>query len=113
MLNQIIINGFVVKDSELKNAGDKGEVLIFSIAHNQRVKNPNGHTTKRAIFIEVNLFGTLARALFPHIKKGKEVELIGKFDISYCEYNGEKQSKPFIRASEIILRGTNEQNERI
>ena len=70
MLNQIIINGFVVKDSELKNAGDKGEVLIFSIAHNQRVKNPNGHTTKRAIFIEVNLFGTLARALFPHIKKG-------------------------------------------
>lgn len=104
MLNQIILSGFATKDSELKNAGERGEVLIFTIAHNQRIKNSNGNITNKAIYIEVNLFGSLAKALYPHIKKGKGVDVVGKFDISYWEYNGEKQSKPFIRASEIILR---------
>lgn len=103
MLNQIILNGFLVKDSELKNAGEKGRILIFSIAHNQRNKSSTA-----TFFIEINLFGSLAETLHPLLKKGKEVDVVGKFYISYWEYDGQRQSKPYIKASEIILRGRNE-----
>lgn len=103
-INKVILTGNLTRDPELRALPSGTSVLSFSVAVNDRRKNPaSGEWEDYANYIDCNLFGTRADALAKFLTKGSKVGIDGKLRWSQWEKDGQKRSKVDVTVDNIEL----------
>jgi len=103
-INKVIITGNLTRDPELRATPSGTSVLSFSVAVNDRRKNlSSGEWEDVPNYIDCNLFGARADALFKYLSKGSKVGVDGKLRWSQWEKDGQKRSKVDVTVDNIEL----------
>lgn len=98
-INRACISGNLTRDAELRGGGN---VLSFSVAVNDRRKNPDTDEWEDVPnFIDCVMFGTRAAKLERWLTKGTKVFVEGKLRWSQWETDGQKRSKVEVVVSEV------------
>ena len=101
-INHATISGNLTRDAELRHTQSGTAVLAFSIASNDRVKNPaTGEWEDYPNYFDCAMFGTRAEKLQAYLTKGAKVALAGKLRYSAWEKEGQKRSKIELIVDEV------------
>lgn len=106
-INEVIIEGNLTRDGEIRQASSGLTVLNFTVAHNHRRKNPdtgeweNGDTS----YIRCVMFGRQADALYSngYFSKGRRVLVQGTLRMREYEKDGEKRTVYEVVVKEIFF----------
>lgn len=102
-MNSVNISGNVTRDAELRQTKGGSAVLSFTVAANDRKKNPaTGQWEDVPNFIDCIVFGNYASAIAAYITKGAKVAVSGKLRYSSWERDGHKRSKIEVVADEVV-----------
>lgn len=78
-MNQVLIDGRLVKDPEGKKIGESGRsVCNFTIGSNRYFKNANKETQQETVFLDIEAWGTLAENCQKYLGKGRGVRVVGR-----------------------------------
>ena len=103
-INICTISGNLTRDPELRATASGTEVLGFSVAVNDRRRNPQtGVWEDIPNFIDCTMFGSRASALANILHKGSGVTVQGHLRWSQWERDGQKRSKIEVIVDEIVL----------
>lgn len=102
-INNVCISGNLTRDAELKSSKSGMEVLTFTVAVNERRKNPQGEWEDYANFINCTMFGKYAAAISDSMTKGTKVCVAGSLRYSSWEQDGQKRSKVEVIANDVEL----------
>lgn len=103
-INRVNISGNLTRDSELRAANNGTAILNFSVAVNDRRKNPQtGEWEDVPNYVDCVVFGTRATALNRMLKKGTKVAIEGKLRWSSWEKDGQRRSKLEVIVDELEL----------
>ena len=103
-INTCTISGNLTRDPELRATASGTEILGFSVAVNDRRRNPQtGEWEDHPNFIDCTMFGSRASALANILHKGSGVTVQGKLRWSQWERDGQKHSKIEVVVDEIAL----------
>lgn len=72
------VSGNIATDPIIRKTAN-GEVINFSVAHNERYTNANGQTVEKVSFIRCAIWNK--PALAPLFYKGRPIALIGAIDV--------------------------------
>ncbi len=103
-INHVVLVGRLTRDAELKYTNNGTPVSRLSIAINQRRKR-NDQWVDEANFFNIVVWGKIAEALNPYLKKGKQIGVEGQLRQSRWEQEGQQRSRVEIVASNIQLLG--------
>lgn len=117
-LNQVILEGNVVKQPEMRICKNGRAMCTVSIAVNSTYKNKQGSYTEEVSFFDITVFGNRAELYAKWCPKGRRILVTGRLKQAvYLDKNGQKRSKVDIIADRIELRnlpkgasGTADQN---
>ena len=106
-INTVAISGNLGQDPELRATSSGTPVLTFSLAVNERRKNPQtAEWEDRPNWIPVVLFGNRATALSGLLKKGSKIAVTGKLHLNVWEtQDGQRRSRLDVHAWEVELMG--------
>jgi single-strand DNA-binding protein len=91
-MNQIIMEGNIGKDPELKWSGEMA-IAKFSLAHTPRKKDKsNAWSDGETIWFNVTFFGSKAESVIDNYVKGETVLIVGAFEISNYEKDFSRQA---------------------
>lgn len=103
-INRIVITGNLTRDCELQATHRGTQVLTFGIASNRSAKNhQTGNYDSIPNFFEVTMYGTRAETLSRLLEKGQKVMVSGALRYSQWEKDGQKRSRVFIVADDILI----------
>ena len=89
MINRVVLVGRLTRDPELRRTGAGNSVCSFTVAVDNRMKNPDG--TKSASFIPCVVFQQSADNMARFLKKGALVGIEGRLNQrSYQRQDGTK-----------------------
>ena len=89
MINRVVLAGRLTRDPELRNTQSGTPVVTFTIAVDNRTKNPDG--TRGASFIPVVVFSQSAENVSKYARKGMLVGVDGRLSQrSYDRKDGSK-----------------------
>ena len=89
MINRVVLVGRLTRDPELRRTGAGNSVCSFTVAVDNRTKNPDG--TKSASFIPCVVFQQSADNMARFLKKGALVGIEGRLNQrSYQRQDGTK-----------------------
>lgn len=77
-LNQIIIEGNVVRQPEKKEFQNGIKVCTIPIAVNRYYKTQNGQSAEEVSFFDISTFGQLADACEKWCPKGRGIRVVGR-----------------------------------
>ena len=101
-INRVIISGNLTRDPELRQTAGGLPVLGFSVAVNDRRKNPStGEWEDYPNFIDCTMFGARAASVEKFLSKGAKVAIEGKLRWSQWEKEGQKRSKLEVIVDEL------------
>lgn len=94
-INSVSISGNLVRDCELRSTQSGTQVLTFTVAVNDRKRNPqSGQWEDVANFIPCVVFGNRAESLSRILAKGMKTSVLGKLrQSSYKDKSGQNRSK--------------------
>jgi len=105
LLNQVVLEGNVCFDPELKKTTGGTSVCSITIAVSRAYKNSNGETIEEVSFVEIETFGKLAENCVKYCPKGRLIQIIGRLKQDRWEDNeGNKHSKIRVIAEHIEFR---------
>ncbi len=100
-LNQIILEGNVVKQPEKKDFSG-GKVCKIPIAVNRRYKNASGSTVDEVSYFDIATFGSLADTCEKWCPKGRGIRVVGRLKQStWKSEDGVNHSKVEVVAEHI------------
>ena len=92
-INRVIISGNLTRDPELRSTQSGMDVLSFSVAVNDRRRNPQTNEWEDyPNFVDCTMFGNRARSLSQYLSKGTKVSIEGKLRWEQWERDGQKRS---------------------
>ena len=102
-INSVAISGNIGSEPELRATNSGMQILSFSVAVNERVKNQQtGEWTDRANWVTCVVFGTRAEKLANYLNKGDKVAVSGRLRYSSWEtQDGQKRSKLEVVVDEV------------
>lgn len=101
MLNHIVMMGRLVRDPELRNAGDT-PVCSFRIACDRDFKNKDGE--KETDFVDVVVWRRLAENVAKYFSKGRMAVVSGRLQIrEWTDKDGEKRFNTEIVADNVYF----------
>ena len=99
-MNQIIIQGNLGSDPEIKQAGEY-ELCEFSLAHTPWSKAKGEGET---VWFKVTVWGNKASAVARELRKGDSATVTGKFSVSrYTAKDGTEKTSNEITASDVSI----------
>lgn len=104
MRNSVHLIGFLGKDPEIKNFGERKRAS-FSIATTDSYKNPKGEKVEDTQWHNVVTWGKLAEVVEKYLKKGQEVAIEGKLVHRVYEAQGEKRFYTEISVNDLLMLG--------
>ena len=103
-INKVFISGNLTRDPELRQMPSGTEILSFSVAVNDRRKDPqSGEWRDVPNYFDCTVFGKRAKGLSNCLAKGTKVSIEGKLRWSQWEQDGRKRSKVDIVVDELEL----------
>ena len=78
MINRVVLVGRLTRDPELRKANSGNPVASFSIAVDNRMKNPDG--SRGTTFMNCSIFGNQAENLVKFTRKGSMVGVEGSLN---------------------------------
>lgn len=103
-LNRVIVVGNLTRDPELKVTASNRRFTIMTVAVNDFWKNQNGELVKKATYLSVIAWGSLAENCVKYLKKGRSVMVEGRIETDkYEDKNGVKQNVTRINCSNILF----------
>lgn len=101
-LNHVTLTGRVVRDAELKRKGADLVLCEFAIGNNYSKKT--GETwSKKANFFNLTVFGKMAEALFPYLKKGALIGIEAELRQRQWEQEGKKHTSNELNVMSVQL----------
>lgn len=102
-INSVAISGNIGSEPELRATNSGTQILSFSVAVNERVKNQQtGEWTDRANWVTCVIFGTRAEKLVNYLHKGDKVAVSGRLRYSSWEtQDGQRRSKLEVVVDEV------------
>ena len=101
-INRVNISGNLTREPEMRALRNGTQVLSFSVAVNDRRKNPQtGEWEDYPNFVDCTMFGTRAEAVGRYLSKGTKVAIEGKLRYSSWEKDGQRRSKLEVIVDEI------------
>ena len=88
-MNKIIIKGRLVRDPELKTAGNGMELCKFTVAVERRRQKDK---EQQADFFDCTAFGNTGVAISKYFTKGREILLDGRMESNKTEKDGVKRT---------------------
>jgi single-strand DNA-binding protein len=105
-MNNVVLNGRLGKDPEVRKLTSGSIVTTFSIANNEVFKNKAGEKIETVDWFDVEVWGRNAEVAEKYLKKGSQISLAGRLKTSSWEdKDGKKRSKFFIKASQFQMLG--------
>lgn len=102
-INQVSISGNLTRDAELRQTKGGTPVLTYSVAVNERKRNPqSGEWEDVPNYFDCITYGNYATSMQPHMTKGLKVAVSGHLQQRSWEKDGTKRSKVEIVATEIV-----------
>lgn len=100
-MNKVMLIGRLAKDSELRYVGEGNKpVLNLTLAVQRPYLNSNGE--RDVDFIPVSYWRRAAESLYPYLKKGKLISIMGRVNIRVLEReDGSKKYITQITSEEI------------
>lgn len=86
IINTIVLTGRLTKDPELKSGQSGKAYARFNLAVNRPMQKDETD------FINCVAFGKTAELIEEYLRKGRKVGVIGRFQMSKYEVNGEKRT---------------------
>lgn len=103
-LNNLVLQGRVVRDATMKENASGTKICEFSIAHNYSFKTELGEFVERADFFPLAIFGTFAEKMLPHLKKGQRVIIeAGIHQNRWTSAEGKNRSTTVIQVRKLHL----------
>ena len=103
-LNQIILEGNVCRQPELRQSAAGTNVGIMPIAVNRSYKNARGETVEEASFFDVTCFGKTAEVCAKYATIGRHVRVVGRLKQDrWKNLEGKSQRKINIIAEHVEL----------
>jgi single-strand DNA-binding protein len=106
-VNSCTFIGRAGKDPELKYTQGGSAVANFSLAVDESWKDQNGEKQQKTEWVNVVCWAKLAEIVGEYVKKGKQLYVQGKLQTRSYEKNGETKYITEIRASQVVLLGSN------
>lgn len=101
-INTCTLCGNLTRDPEHRTVG-QSEVLQFSIAVNERRKQPDGSWADDPQFIDCELWGPRAHTLGQFLKKGMKLTVSGSLRYHAWEKDGQKRSRITVNVRDVEL----------
>ena len=103
-LNQIILEGNVSRQPELRKSAAGTSVCVIPIAVNRSYKNARGETIEEVSFFDVASFGKTAEVCSKYATIGRHVRVVGRIKQDrWKNQEGKAQSKVSIIAEHVEL----------
>jgi single-strand DNA-binding protein len=110
-INSVTLSGNLGRDPELRTTAAGGNLLTFSIAVNDRVKDSStGEWKDYTNWVDVVVFGNRAESLSRILTKGMKVTINGKIRYSSWEKDGQTRSKIEVIANDVDIMQRREDN---
>ena len=110
-INSVTLSGNLGRDPELRTTAAGGNLLTFSIAVNDRVKDSStGEWKDYTNWVDVVVFGNRAESLSRILAKGMKVTINGKIRYSSWEKDGQTRSKIEVIANDVDIMQRREDN---
>lgn len=101
-LNQIIIEGNLTRNPELKDLGNGGKVCTLPIAVNRTYKTADGSKADEVSYFEIDAYGNLADVCQKWCPKGRGVRVVGRLKQNrWTDDDGKSHSKIKVIAEHI------------
>lgn len=111
-LNQIIIEGNLVRDSEIRETARGSTVAKFTLAVNRYVKNAAGEFEQETYFFDAEAWGKLAETVEKKGKKGSGCRIVGRLKQDRWKgSDGKTYSKVYIVSEQIDFTAKSEKSE--
>ncbi len=110
-LNTCTESGRLGKAAELRYTTTGVAVVTFSIAVDERRKQPDGSYQDEANWFDCVMFGKRAEALQPYLAKGTKLSLVGHLRQSTYERDGQKRSRVEIVVDDVELMNTRREQQ--
>ena len=108
MLNQIAIQGRLVRDPELRRTDSGKAVTSFSVACDRDFKNSQ-RGEKEVDFLDCVAWGSTAETVERYFRKGQMAMVTGRLQIrQYTDKNGQKRRYAEILVSSVYFCGSKE-----
>mgnify|MGYP004606091999 CR=1 FL=1 len=108
MLNQVAIQGRLVRDPELRRTDSGKAVTSFSVACDRDFKNSQTGE-KEADFLDCVAWGSTAETVERYFRKGQMAMVTGRLQIrQYTDKNGQKRRYTEILVSSVYFCGSKE-----
>lgn len=105
MINNVVIQGRLTKDVELKRAGET-VLTNFTVACNRIKKDETD-------FINCTAFGKVAEVMEKYTKKGSLVVVQGRIQVEVVEKDGKKQTYVKVVANQVDFSGNAKQENNV
>ena len=103
-INRVNLTGRLTRDPELRSTSGGAAVLAFSLAVNDRRRDPRtGEWEDVPNFVDCTVFGRRGEALQRHLAKGSLVAVDGRLRYSSWEKDGQRRSKLEVVAEDLEL----------
>lgn len=103
-INRVNLTGNLTRAADLQYAQSGTAVLSFSVAVNDRRRNPQtGEWEDCPNYVDCVMFGNRAQGVFSYLTKGAKVAVEGKLRYSSWEKDGRKRSKLEVVVDDIEL----------
>lgn len=104
-INRVIISGNIGMEPELRRTASGTSILSFSVAVNDRRKNPqSGEWEDYTNWVSCTMFGTRAESVSRFLTKGTKVAVDGKLHYStWTAKDGGKRSKLDVTVDDLEL----------
>ena len=109
-VNKVILVGNVGKDPEVRYSQSCTPVANFSLATNERFKDPNDEWQERTEWHSIVAWQRLAEIVGEYVAKGSKVYVEGKLQTTSWEdrQSGERKYRTEIVARDLLLLGPQE-----
>lgn len=102
MLNNVVLVGRLTADPEIKEIGEEGKVVNFSVAVPRNYKNSDGEY--ETDFINCNVWNKIAENMHEYCHKGDIIGVKGNIQSSsYEDKDSNKRYKLEVRAEKVTF----------
>lgn len=108
MLNNVILQGRLTRDVELRTTNSGISVINFTIAWNRKINDDN----EKVLFMECEAWRGTADLINKHFKKGNEIIVEGElYTNTYENENGEKRHNVRLNVNQVHFAFRNNKTE--
>ena len=100
-LNSIILEGNMVKDTEVSKLPNGTSVAEMTIAVKHTFKNANEEFVEEVSFFEIKAYGNVADICEKYATKDRGIRIVGRLWQERWEADGKKHSKVFVLAEHV------------